>query len=218
MPVMMLSCGDDDEPDGGSKKDNHEWVDLGLTSGTLWATTNVGASKPEEYGNYFAWGETKPKSNYDWDTYKWCNGDEYGLTKYCTKGSFGNNGFVDNKTELDPGDDAAYVNWGSKWRMPTMAQVEELLAECNWQWTTTNGVNGYLVKSEKNSASLFLPAAGYREDGELDGVGSFGAYRTRTLFTDYPNAAFCLSIFSEYVDWTNGFRSLGLSVRAVRVP
>ena len=128
MPVMMLSCGDDDEPDGGSKqKDNHEWVDLGLPSGTLWATTNVGASKPEEYGDYFAWGETKPKSVYDWDTYKWCKGDDYHqLTKYCNLSNYGDNGFVDNKTELDPGDDAAYVNWGSKWRMPSLEQMQEL--------------------------------------------------------------------------------------------
>ena len=220
MPVMMLSCGDDDEPDGGSKqKDNHEWVDLGLPSGTLWATTNVGASKPEEYGDYFAWGETKPKtSNYDWSTYKWCDGNLAGLTKYCTLSDFGYNGLVDNKTELDPEDDAAYVNWGSKWRMPTKDQLDELRNECDWQWTTSNGVNGYLVKSKKNSASLFLPAAGGLVDDELEEVGLNGIYWSRTLFPDYPIAAFCQSIFSDYPGCISGFRLYGLSVRAVRVP
>ena len=90
----------------------HEWVDLGLPSGTLWATCNVGASSPEGYGDYFAWGETEPKDYYDWSTYKWCNGNEVTLTKYCTDSFFGYNGFTDGKTELDPEDDAAYVNWG----------------------------------------------------------------------------------------------------------
>ena len=219
MPVMMLSCGDDDEPEGGSEqKDNHEWVDLGLSSGTLWATTNVGASKPEEYGDYFAWGETKPKSVYDWDTYKWCKGDDYHqLTKYCNLSNYGDNGFVDNKTELDTGDDAAYVNWGSKWRMPTKAQMEELLAECDWQWTTSNGVNGYLVKSKKNSASLFLPAAGYRVSGLFD-AGYNGAYWSQTLYTNNPSGAYYLGFDFDYLDSDWCSRSDGQSVRAVRVP
>ena len=217
---MMLSCGDDDEPDGGSKqKDNHEWVDLGLTSGTLWATTNVGASKPEEYGDYFAWGETKPKTvDYAWDTYKWCKGDCDQLTKYCTLSDYGYNGFVDNKTELDPGDDAAYVNWGSKWRMPTEAQMGELLAECDWQWTTTNGVNGYLVKSKKNSASLFLPAAGFRWEDEIDDVGLTGRYLSRTLNTNMQYSAYVMDFDSDSPGLDDYARYYGHCVRAVRVP
>ena len=219
--VLLPACGDDDEPEGGSEqKDNHEWVDLGLPSGTLWATTNVGASKPEEYGSYFAWGETKPKSDYDWDTYKWCNGNPFKLTKYCNVSNYGDNDFVDNKTELEPEDDAAYVNWGSKWRMPTKAQLVELLAECDWQWTTTNGINGYLVKSKKNSASLFLPAVGFRWQDGLDHVGSYGYYWSRTLFTDnpYPSEAYYLLFSSDEVKCSGSLRHLGYSVRAVRVP
>lgn len=92
----------------------HEWVDLGLPSGTLWATCNVGADTPEGFGDYFAWGETAPKDDYSWETYRWCNGYFNTMTKYCTNGSYGT---VDNRTELDPEDDAAYVNWGSSWRM-----------------------------------------------------------------------------------------------------
>ena len=97
---------------GGSSQENHEFVDLGLPSGTLWATCNVGANAPEEYGDYFAWGETAPKETHSWNTYKWCNGSSTTMTKYCTNSSFGYNGFVDNKRVLDPEDDAAYVNWG----------------------------------------------------------------------------------------------------------
>ena len=97
-------------------QDEHEWVDLGLTSGTLWATCNVGATAPEDYGDYFAWGETEPKEDYSWSTYKWCNGSYKTQTKYCTNSKYGT---VDDKTELEPEDDAAFVNWGSTWRMPT---------------------------------------------------------------------------------------------------
>ena len=110
--------------------DLHEWVDLGLPSGTLWATCNVGASNPEELGSYFAWGETATKDFYEWSTYKWCNGSETTMTKYCTNSDYGNDGFVDNKTELDFEDDAAYVNWGPSWRIPSYEQFEELCTSC----------------------------------------------------------------------------------------
>ena len=135
----------------------HEWVDLGLPSGTLWATCNVGADTPEGFGDYFAWGETAPKDDYSWETYRWCNGYFNTMTKYCTNGSYGT---VDNRTELDPEDDAAYVNWGSSWRMPTMEQQLELRNECTWTWTERNGVNGKLVTGP-NGNTIFLPAAGY---------------------------------------------------------
>ena len=115
--------------------DTHEYVDLGLPSGTLWATMNIGANAPGESGDYFAWGETEPKDYYDWTTYKWCNSTSSGVIKYCTNSSDGHNGFTDGKTELDPADDAAYVNWGHSWRMPTMEQIQELVENCSWQWT-----------------------------------------------------------------------------------
>ena len=195
--------------------DGHEWVDLGLPSGTLWATCNVGANAPEEYGDYFAWGETAPKDYYVWGTYKWCNGSSTTLTKYCTSSSYGYNGFVDNKTELDPEDDAAYVNWGSSWRMPSLEQIQELFDKCTWQWTQRNGVNGRLVTGP-NGNTMFLPAAGYWVES-LGGAGSWGFYWSRTLYPDYSFGAYELLFGSERMYWGYDNRGDGLSVRAVRV-
>lgn len=197
--------------------DTHEYVDLGLPSGTKWATTNVGADKPEDYGDYFAWGETTPKDVYDWSTYKWCNGTHNTLTKYCANSSHGYNGFVDNKTELDPEDDAATVNWGPEWRMPSYAQIQELLGNCTSQWTTMNGVNGRMFTSNINGATLFLPAIGYCWGGGQYNVGTRGIYGSRTLRVESPNFAYHLSFDSgsAYCDGNNFARYYGLSVRPV---
>ena len=156
--------------------DGHDWVDLGLPSGILWATCNVGASKPEEYGDYFAWGEIEPKGQYDeykWDTYKWCDGSATTITKYSDE--------VDNKKELDSEDDAATVKWGDNWCMPTIMQWDELLNPSNTEveWTIVNGVSGQKVTSKKNGNILFLPATGYRHYRALDYVGSEGYYWSR---------------------------------------
>ena len=195
--------------------DTHDYVDLGLPSGTLWATCNVGATAPEEYGDYFAWGETEPKDMYNWSTYKWCNSSYNTLTKYCTNSSYGT---VDNKTELDPEDDAAYVNWGENWRMPTYDQQTELRTKCTWTWTTQNGMNGRLVTGP-NGNTLFLPAAGSRYDSSLYNAGSNGSYWSRTLYSGYPSNAYIVGFDSGGVDWGNNVsRNNGLPVRAVRVP
>ena len=187
-----------------------DWVDLGLPSGTIWATRNIGASAPEDYGYYFAWGETTPtpKDNYDWSTYKWCKGNDNTLTKYCTNSDYGYNGFTDGKTELDPEDDAAYVNWGSVARMPSLEQIKELRDNCNWQWTERNGVNGQLVTGP-NGNTIFLPAAG---------AVSWGLYWSRTLDPDLSAYACNLFFASWSVDWYDDlYRLGGFSVRAVRV-
>ena len=204
----------EDEPE----TPQHEWVDLGLPSGTLWATCNVGANAPEEYGDYFAWGETAPKDYYDWSTYKWCNGSKTSMTKYCTDSSCGYNGFVDNKAELDPTDDAAYVNWGSSWRMPSLQQIQELCGNCTWQWTQLNGVNGQLVTGP-NGNTLFLPTAGVRWGESLDFLGSVGFYWSRTLNSDNPSYAYFLFFESagNWGNWDNDGRGNALAVRAVRV-
>ena len=149
---------------------NHEYVDLGLS--VKWATCNVGASNPEEYGDYFAWGETQPKDYYDWSTYKWCNGSYDTQTKYNTYSSYGT---VDNKTTLELSDDAARAHWGGSWSMPTKAEQDELRNNCSWEWTTQNGVNGYTVTGP-NGNSIFLPAAGCRDDSSLNDAGSYGDY------------------------------------------
>ena len=189
----------------------HEWVDLGLPSGTKWATCNVGATKPEEYGNYYAWGETEPKTIYDWDTYKWCNGSDNTQTKYCTSSDYG---IVDDKTVLELADDAARANWGGQWRMPTDAEWTELRTNCTWTWTTKNSVNGYEVKGT-NGNSIFLPAAGYRRNVDLGDAGDDGYYWSSSLYTDYPYNAWYVNFYSGNVRRSYYYRSCGRSVRPV---
>ena len=203
--------------------DNHEWVDLGLPSGTLWATCNVGANAPEEYGDHFAWGETSPKDVYNWDTYQWCNGSMFTLTKYNTQSSLG---MVDNKTELDPEDDAAYVNWGPSWRTPTTDQQKELVDKCSWARTTQNSVHGFRVTGP-NGNSLFLPAAGYREDGMLIDEGTYCSLWSRSCYTSNGVSTYAFNACDMGFNWESWSRFLngpycdryyGHSVRAVRVP
>ena len=186
-----------------------EYVDLGLS--VKWATCNVGATSPEEYGDYFAWGETQPKDYYDWDTYKY--GSKI-VTKYCTKSSAGT---VDNKTTLELSDDAARVNWGGKWRMPTRAEQDELrnTSNCTWTWTTQNGVKGYKVTSKKNGNSIFLPATGYRGYDDLYNAGSFGNFWSSSLSTLSSYYACNVNFSPGYVDWRYSYRCYGQSVRAV---
>lgn len=155
-------------------------VDLDLPSGLKWASCNIGATVPEGCGNYYAWGEIAPKVDYSWATYKYANGDKNKLTKYCYDVQCGNEGFIDNKKVLDLEDDAARVNWGGKWRMPTNAEWAELRAMCTWTWTTQNGVNGYLVTSKTNGNFIFLPATGRYESYLYDG-DSLGFYWSSSL-------------------------------------
>ena len=195
---------------------NHAYVDLGLPSGLLWATRNVGASSPEDYGYYFAWGETQPKSYYDWSTYQYCNGSDYTLTKYCNKSNFGYFGFTDNLTTLLPEDDAATANWGSGWRMPTDEEWQELLNYTTVSWTQQNGVNGRLFTAS-NGNSLFLPATGGRWYDGLGDAGSGGNYWSSSLYTPNPLNACCIyfdSIGTYVYDFD--YRCIGRSVRAVR--
>lgn len=208
-----IPLDDDDDP-------VHAYVDLGLPSGLLWATCNVGAENPEDYGDYFAWGETEGynsgKTTFDWSTYKWCDGSRNTMTKYCIDSSYGT---VDNKTVLASEDDAAHVQWGGNWRMPTKAEQDELRTECTWTWTTLNGVNGYRVTSKQsgNDNSIFLPAAGYRENSGLFYVGSLSYYWSSSLNTGYSYDAYNVDFNSGYVDWYRSNRWFGLSVRPVCV-
>ena len=203
---------------GNGTYNGYAYVDLGLPSGLLWATCNVGADNPGDYGDYFAWGETQPKGYYDWSTYQYANGtscEDPQLTKYCNYSNYGYNGFTDNLTTLLPGDDAATANWGSGWRMPTKAEWEELLGNTTVTWATQNGVNGRLF-SASNGNSLFLPAAGYRSNSYLNGAGSRGFYWSSSLYTDYPGYAWILYFNSDYCYVGYYCRDNGLSVRAVR--
>ena len=195
----------------------HDYVDLGLPSGTLWATCNVGANSPEEYGDYFAWGETEPKTTYNWSTYKHCKGTDDTMTKYCTDSDYGT---VDNKRELEPSDDAATVNWGSGWQMPSEEQCKELnnSSYTTTTWITMNGVEGRMITSKSNGNSIFLPAAGSRDGSSLSNAGSSGRFWSRSLYTSYYNYyAYCLYFYSTNIYRDYSRRYYGRSVRPVRV-
>ena len=187
-------------------------VDLGLPSGVKWANMNLGASKPEDYGDYYAWGETSPKSNYTWGTYKWNDGSEMNITKYITDHAAAN---VDDKDKLDPEDDVAHVVLGGGWRMPTNEELTELIDRCNWTWTTMNGVNGYLVASKSGGSSIFLPAAGCKDGTTPDRVGSAGFYFSSSLVSLYISDASFLFFDSSSHASSNYGRQRGLSVRPV---
>ena len=222
---------------GNGVENGHEYVDLGLPSRLKWATMNLGASIPDDYyGSYYAWGETKAyeeedetnltnynyfsqrtyvKTYYEWDTYKWCDGTSTFMTKYCVSSSYGT---VDNKTNLDASDDAACVNWGGKWRMPTLSEQEELMNNCTWEWVTSYNnvkVKGYVITGS-NGNSIFLPAAGYRNSSSRSYSGARGYYWSSSLSEDYNDAA-CVLYFiindGYYNDTRN--RYVGQSVRAV---
>ena len=226
----------------GDVQDTHKYVDLGLPGGVLWATCNIGAESPEDYGLYFAWGETtgyaKGESHsFDWANYKWMTPGksswEY-LTKYTFEdgiktgkwyngdtyvGTTVNGVTYKNLTELLPEDDAATANWGAGWRMPTKKEIEDL---CNSNYTTTelvtvNGVKGRKITSKSNDNSIFLPAAGYRYDTRLYREGSYGGYWSSSLSTSYSISAYYLSFLSSSIDWDYDNRYFGQSVRAVRV-
>ncbi len=190
-----------------------DWVDLGLPSGLLWATRNVGATSPEDYGDYFAWGETQPKEVYDWSTYIYSNGAVDQLTKYCNNSDFGYNGFTDNLTILQPGDDAATANYGG--RTPTKEEWQELLDNTTATWTTQNGVNGELFTGT-NGNSLFLPAASYRWGSTFYHGGSHGGYWSSSLSITITWSArlFFFDPSNQRVDGSS--RYYGYTVRAVR--
>ena len=200
--------------EAGGNSGDHNYVDLGLPSGLLWATCNIGADAPEDYGDYFAWGETQPKDTYNWSTYQYCNGSNNTLTKYCNKSTYGYNGFTDNLTTLLPEDDAATANWGNDWRMPTKAEWQELYNHTICTRTTQNGVNGRLFTAS-NGNSLFVPAAGFRNGSSLSLAGSYGSYRSSSLFTSTPyNEWFFFFNSTDYYMYM-GNRSYGFTVRPV---
>lgn len=228
---------------GGELKNHHEWVDLGLPSGTKWAICNIGATKPEEYGDYFAWGETAPKKIYTWNTYKHAHGNYDKLTKYCDNSAkYGNDGFSDNKHTLDPEDDAARVSWGNKWCMPTAAQQEELLNECYCVWTDNyngSGIKGWIIykakgasdkgvrigEGESSSASyiytlydthIFLPTTGYRCNDDTFKLGAYGNYWSSSQDNDNPCNACKIFLYPNNVYCTEGgFRPTGYTIRPV---
>ena len=213
--ALLLAAFGNKGSDSGSTE-TAEWVDLGLPSGLLWAACNLGASSPEEYGDYYAWGETTTKEVYDWSTYKYCTVDAEGelamLTKYNTSSDYGT---PDNLTTLEAMDDAATQKLGSGARMPTADEWRELIDNTTAEWTTLNGVNGCKFTAS-NGKSLFLPAAGYRWDGELLLAGEGGYYWSSSLHECNPDDAWYFYFHSggQRMGYCN--RYFGPSVRPVR--
>ena len=191
--------------------DGVEAVDMGLS--VKWANMNVGAKKSSGFGTYFAWGETKPKEYYSWNTYAWSRGNTQFLTKYST---------TDRRTQLALSDDAARANWGGEWRMPTVSEYEELInpANCSWEWTNKDGVNGYKVTSKKTGKSIFFPITGCRFFGEVQFRAINGIYWTSSLYSTNPNKAWCLEFnfedVSVYYGDLSSNRFSGRCIRAVR--
>ena len=221
----MASCTKDPNNGGSGSYGRHEYVDLGLPSGTLWATCNVGANNPEDFGDYFAWGETSPKDDYSGDTYRYSIGWHShfssnlstinSLTKYCNNSECGYNGFTDTLTILQPTDDAATANWGNGWRMPTVEECWELFHYCTLLCTTQNGVNGMRFTGP-NGNTLFLPAAGLW-DSDLDYAGSWGYYYSSAVNTDDPGDAKCIEFaYAGTGRPGNLSRYLGSPIRPVR--
>ena len=201
----------------------YAYVDLGLPSGIKWAAFNVGATSPEGYGDYFAWGETETKiGNYDVTSYKYFkNSSGNQITKYCSDAYYGYESFTDDLISLVPEDDAATVNWGSCWRMPTSAEIKELLDNCTLLWTAQNGVNGYLVTSNiegYTNKSIFLPAAGYKgADGFITDYESSGGYWSSSLYTSACLMAIKLDFGSDYSEIWQAWRNFGFPVRPVYI-
>ena len=218
--LAFASCDKDNGNDGGTSggggTETAEWVDLGLPSGLLWAKCNLGASSPEGYGDYYAWGETSTKEVYTWETYKYCTAvDEEGwvktLSKYNTDSEYGT---PDNLTTLQPSDDVATQKLGNGARMPTETEWRELIANTTSEWTTENGVYGRKLTAS-NGKSLFFPAAGDRHGSELHDAGEYGIYWSSSLYADSPIDAWGFFFYSLGQGVNHYGRQYGFSVRAV---
>ena len=220
LSVGIISCEKDENNDGdnpgGGGNTTVEWVDLGLPSGLLWAKCNLGANAPEEYGNYYAWGETQPKEVYYPSTYRYCtvdgNGNLQTLTKYNTSSDLGT---IDNLTTLQAADDAATAALGSGARTPTKEEWEELINNTTVEWSTLNGVVGRKFTAA-NGNTLFLPAVGFRLGSGLFFAGSDGSYWSSSLYTVSPCNAWFFYFNSDYQYMEYDNRGRGVSVRAVR--
>ena len=206
---LLTACEKDLAPDCPDTSHMHA-IDLGLS--VRWACCNVGASAPEDCGNYFAWGETTTKGIYNWDTYKYAQDSHNKLTKYCTDNRFGK---TDYQSTLVASDDAARVQLGGNWRMPTYRELKELIDRCEWQATTYNGSEGYLVKGP-NKSQIFIPFAGYTNGKEVVSK-ELGCYWSTEVGTPCHTAQYLYH--SKDGNENHGIsilnRSMGLPIRAV---
>ena len=219
----LTACNKDKGPEGPTDfSGGCEAVDLGITTKDgkplKWASYNVGAQNVEGRGSYFAWGETSEKSNYDWSNegdYKWGVYDnsaspKFGMTKYTADVEGG-----DGLKTLQPGDDPATANWGTKWRTPTLDEIKDLLDNTKCEWTWDAARKGYTVKGLKTGNSIFLPAAGYRYGSGLENAGAYGYYWSSSVDESFPCSAYGFLFNSDGHGWGSGGRCYGQSFRAV---
>lgn len=195
---------------------DHEYVDLGLPSGTLWATCNIGATKPEEFGDYFAWGETEPKEVYDYLSYKYATTKGQFLESITKYNMFENIGIIDSLSMLLPEDDVVTVKWGFDWRMPTTDEMNELVENCEYKWIEFNGVYGAKFIG-KNGKSVFFPAAGFRRNMNENSELIEGYYWSSSISLELEDNA--LLLYFRELGILSNFdidRCKGLPVRAVR--
>jgi hypothetical protein len=217
MTAMVFAVGckkDKNDDSGGGGGDTHEYVDLELPSGLLWATCNLGADKPEAAGAYVAWAETETKESYSWTNYKYCNKSMFALTKYCNSADCGNEGFTDSLMVLLPEDDAAEVHWGNGWRTPSKEDWLELYANTTYSWTTQRGAKGALFTAP-NGKTLFFPAVGYCMDGDYYYYGSEGYYWSTALVETRPYDVWAPNFTEDGIHLTSP-RCVGQCVRPVR--
>lgn len=193
----------------------HAYVDLGLS--VKWATCNIGATQPWERGEFFSWGETENKRINNWDTYKYSEG-AHALTKYCSNPDYAWHGLVDSVSVLDLEDDVAHIKWGGTWRIPTKEQIDELLENCDWTWTTLNEVNGYRVTGKKpgyTDRSIFLPVTGEYNDGKVFDYRLHGYYWSRNCGTVTSETAYTLEVYTKGSSAEIQSRYKSLAVRPV---
>ena len=190
-------------------------VDIGLS--VKWANSNLGATAPEGYGDYYAWGETRSKKTYSWKNYKWCNGTHDSLTKYNTSTDFGK---IADRSPFSDSDDAAHVILGGKWRLPSISEIDELLAtrenaDYKWEWKTINGQRGWTITYLGNGNSIFIPAAGYRQDDNYVSFGEAGLFWCKSINSESPDKVICFHYDQYSTDKIYAYRSFGIPIRPV---
>jgi hypothetical protein len=211
LAAMAVACGKED-PKNATPPEGA--VNLGLS--VFWATCNIGANDPGEYGDFFAWGELEPKAEYTWENYKFRKEGNTDQTLVVTKyNSIESHGAIDSKTSLEPEDDVAHVRLGDKWRIPTAAEFKELIDSCDWTWTNRKGVMGYKVKSRVNGKSIFLPSTGYYYQEGLHGEEYGGYYWMSTTHGSTSSKAQRLFFTPKVQNVGLYYRCLGQPIRPV---
>lgn len=217
MALLGAGCTSSSESVSG-QVEGHNYVDLGLPSGTMWATCNLGANIPEENGSYFAWGETDAKTIFEWNNYKWGNGEaesKIKMTKYC---SHERKGEVDNKQLLEPADDAATTLWNGTWRTPTKEEWEELINGCDWEWVKNYKGKGFDMKkgiSKTNGNTILFPFSGYYNGTTF--YNNSNAFWTATQKADNGLDAYFVRMLTHNQNMNNGQRKQGMTIRAVTI-